>query len=97
MDEARTVEPSGRAGTRADDRTATETITHAVADVEGLSPTQVDPPLDDVVDTDLLDRLFARTADETGDPAGRVIFPYRGHEVTVHADGFVTIDPGDGS
>lgn len=94
MDEARAVDPSGQTWTWVDDRTATEAITRAVADAEGISPTHVDPPLDDVIDTDLLDRLFAPGRDGTGEPSGLVIFPYRGHEVTVYADGFVTIDPG---
>lgn len=92
MDEAEAVEPSCQTRTSLDDRTATEAITRAVADAEGISPLHVDPPLDDVVDTDLLDRLFAPARDGTGDPSGLVIFPYRGHQVTVYADGFVKID-----
>ena len=93
MGEITTVDPAGRTQTRVDDESATEAIVRAVAEVEGVSPMQVDTPLYDVVDVDLLDRLFAPTRDGPAVAGGRVVFSYRGHEVTVHADGFVAVAP----
>lgn len=93
MDDAQAVEPPRRAHTRIGDGTAVEAIIRAVAEAEGTSPLHLDPPLSGVVDPDTLDRLFAPARDGGGIPEGRVVFPYRGHEVTLHADGRVTIGP----
>lgn len=96
MDDARAIEPSKRTSAWVGSGTAVEAIIHAVAEAEGISPTRLDPPLDDVIDPDTLDRRFAPTRDGAGAPEGHVVFPYRGHEVTFHADGCVTIGPRGG-
>lgn len=57
-------------------------VVEAVAAHEGTDAERLDPPLNDVVDPDALDRLFdGRETD------ARVTFRYRGHEVVVAADG----------
>lgn len=93
MDDTKAIAPPPHTRTRVGDGTAVEAIICAVAEAEGTSPLHLDPPLHDVVDPDTLDRLFAPTRDGVGIPEGRVVFPYRGHEVTLHADGRVTIGP----
>lgn len=93
MDDTRTVEPSKRIPASVGHGTAVEAIVNAVAEAEGTSPLQLDPPLNDVIDPDTLDRLFAPSRDDPGVAEGRVVFPYRGHAVTFHADGSVTIGP----
>lgn len=96
MDEVKTIDPQQQYWTHVDDGTAVEAIAMAVADVEGTSPTRLDPPIHDAIDADVLDRLFAPTGGARLASTGRVVFPYRGHMVTYHADGYVTVDPGAG-
>lgn len=66
-------------------------VVKAVAAAEGVDPMTLDPPLNAVVDAAALDQLFR----PSGEPAAstvRVTFRYRGHDVTVEADGRVTVD-----
>jgi len=77
-----------------------EAVVYAVADAEGVDPTDLDP-LYDTIDPEALDALFA------GGGEGRIAFTYGGHEVEVTADGaavdgvrvdvrtFRTFGPGD--
>jgi hypothetical protein len=60
-------------------------VARAVARAEGLDPTALRQRLMEVVDTDALDRLFRETT-------GHVRFEYHGYEVTVTADGEVSLD-----
>ncbi|MFC4541313.1 HalOD1 output domain-containing protein [Halosolutus amylolyticus] len=66
-------------------------VVEAVADADGVDPTDVEPPLHDAVDAAALDRLFESTARATP-RTGRVSFSYRGYDVTVHADGRVELE-----
>lgn len=78
--------------TRGKDRaTATQKVVERIAEAEGVSPVELTPPLCEVVDPDALDRLFASTA-TAGRMKGRVVFNYDGYEVSVHGDGYVSID-----
>jgi hypothetical protein len=53
------------------------------------------PPLYDSVNPDALDRLFEPVGgDERTRMAGRIVFPYRGFLVTVHADGEIEVHDG---
>lgn len=73
----------------------TTVIVEAVADVEGVAPTEVSsPPLYEVVDVPAIeDGFFGRkVADDRRDSTGSVDFRYRGVRVTVTSDGWVTID-----
>ncbi|AGB17527.1 hypothetical protein Halru_2957 [Halovivax ruber XH-70] len=64
-------------------------VVEAVAEADGVDPAMLDPPLYEVLDPEALDRLFAPTP--TDPSRGTVRFDYRGHEVTVRADGTVDV------
>lgn len=68
------------------------TVLALVADAVGVDPTGL-PPLNDAVDPDALDRLFATREDGTERPPGDVSFPFAGVDVSVLADGTVTARP----
>lgn len=67
-----------------DDVPITHEILTAVAEREGVAPTDLDEPLYGVVDPDALESLF-----RTG--TGTVTFSYLGYEVVVHSDDRVSI------
>lgn len=62
-----------------------ERVIHAVADVEDVGPTDLDP-LYETIDPEALDTLFKP------DVGGRIEFTYEGHDVVVHADGDAVVD-----
>ena len=63
-------------------------IVDAVAEVEGVEPITLDPPLAEVVDPDAVEALVE---DSTASDL-EVRFVYRGHDVVVDASGHVQID-----
>jgi hypothetical protein len=66
-------------------------VVEAVAESEGVDPTDLSYPLDDAVDTDALDVLFRPTP--SGEPrSGTVSFEYHGYAVFVSSDGTVRLD-----
>lgn len=67
------------------DQTVTEKVVYAVANAEGMSPTEL-RPLVTVIDPDALERLFR---DPTGNAA--VEFTYQGYQVRVSSDEQVTV------
>lgn len=69
-----------------DSRSVSRAVIDAVAAVEGIPPTELTPPLYDVVDPEALDNVFAGKAS-----LGKVVFNYNSYEVSVHADGFVAL------
>lgn len=71
--------PSGEA-------TVSERVIEAVAEAEGVDPTDVTPPLYDVMDPDALDRLF-----ESANVDKQFVFSYNGHEVAVGDEGEVLV------
>jgi hypothetical protein len=64
-------------------------VVMAVAAREGVDPTELSPPLNDVVDPDALDALFAGSDDES---IGSLTFDYRGYSVEVRSDGRVHVE-----
>lgn len=59
----------------------------AVADREGVDPTELDPSLAEVVDPDALDAVF-----DGGDARdGTIRFEYHGYRVEVRGDGTVSL------
>jgi len=60
------------------------TVVEAVADAEGVDPIDLLTPLADAVDPDALDVIFQNGT-------GRVSFDYSGYEVTVDAEGTVSV------
>lgn len=79
---------------RGEEEPLSVTIVRAVAEQEGVDPTEIRPPeyeaLYDVCNPEALERLFS---DDTGGTAdGRVTFPFCGYEVRVTSNGTVSID-----
>jgi len=69
------------------------TVVHALADVMGEDVTDTSFVLNDSVDPDALDHLFA-TVDADQDPnPGHVAFAIRGYQVTVYGSGEIVITP----
>lgn len=63
-----------------------QAVIDTVADAEGANATDLTPQLHEVIDTDVLDRLFVDTP-----TIGKVVFNYNGYEVSVFADGYVSV------
>lgn len=69
----------------------TSTVVRHVAEIEGVDPVDLDPDLYSIIDPEALDRLFAGRPGDIERNSGRVIFEYRDFEITVTADGILTI------
>lgn len=65
-------------------------VIDAVAEAEGVDPTEI-PPLYTAVDPEALDSLFQSPHAGGAAGVGRVQFAYYGYDVTVSADGQVTL------
>jgi len=73
------------------DDSVSQRVVETVAEAEGVPPTELRPPLYEVVDPDALDRLFAHPS-----PSGsRVVFSYKNYEVTVDGEGLVSVSSAD--
>lgn len=72
-------------GVRASDSVVLNVV-EAVANAAGTDPMRLEPPLNEVVDPDALERLVE------GDALARVSFEYDGRTVAVDGDGTVTVD-----
>lgn len=64
----------------------------AVASELGLEPEEMDAPLNDYVDPEALDALFAPTHRKVPRANGRVEFTVHGCDVTVFGSGEVTVE-----
>ena len=73
------------------ERSPSQTILDRIAEREGISPVDIEPPLFEVIDPEALDALFH---DERGtrEPERRVAFSYAGYDVAVIGDGRVRIE-----
>lgn len=69
-----------------DERSVSQAVIDAIAAVEGTPPTELSPPLYDVVDPEALNKVFAGKAS-----LGKVVFDYNSYEVSVGADGHVAV------
>lgn len=78
MDEFQTVET--------DNQNASQVVIDTIAALEDTPPTELTPPLYDIVDPDALDNMFAGKAS-----LGKVVFNYNSYEVNVNADGYVAV------
>jgi hypothetical protein len=67
------------------------TIVSAVSEASGVPVAEMGVELNDVVDPDALNHLFADRLDGTPRLGGRVVFSMIGHVVTVSSDGTVTV------
>lgn len=68
------------------------TIVEEISNLEGVEPTELRPPLYDVIDPDALSAVFAATESGNSREGGRIEFTYCGYEVVVQGDGQVTVD-----
>lgn len=64
------------------------TVIEAIADAEGVNPTELSPPLYEVIDPDALENLFT-----SGLTSGKVVFNYNRCEVSVFSDEYVVVKP----
>lgn len=71
------------------DRTPTYAVTSAVADASDRDVLEL-PPLNDAVDPDALNALFASLSNA---PVDRVSFRYAGYDVVVRGSGDVHVKP----
>jgi len=69
-----------------DDTCPSVGVVTAVAEAEGVSPLDLQPPLGSVIDTDALDRLGEKLTSRPDQPPARIEFPYKGYLVTVTED-----------
>ncbi|MFU8868391.1 HalOD1 output domain-containing protein [Natronococcus sp.] len=67
-------------------------VVETVANAEGVDPTELEPPLYDAVDPNAIDDLFAATTAPNASRNGQLTFRYRGYDVTVRADGTVSLE-----
>ena len=67
-----------------------EAVIEAVADAEGVEPTDLQP-LYDVLDPDALDALFQPRSHGGRSSRGQIAFEYHGYEIHVDEDGQVTL------
>jgi hypothetical protein len=67
------------------------TVVHAVLEVTGKEPTEVN--LNAVVQPDALNRIFSPTNDGTPREGGTLEFELAGCHVTVDGDGEIRVDP----
>lgn len=68
----------------------TDRVISAVSEATGTAPTELDP-LNDVIDPDALDALFATDGLGPSRPPTRVEFGYGGQTVVVTRDGSVEV------
>lgn len=69
-------------------------VIEAVADREGVDPTDLDRSLFEVIDPDALDAVIRSDAGGRAPSPLRVTFHYHGYEVTVSSDGQVELSRG---
>jgi hypothetical protein len=72
------------------DHPVSDTLLYIVAEVEGCSPTEL-PPLQETVDVDALDALFAVKTSDTPLLNRSLTFDYSDSSVTVRSDRAVTV------
>ena len=75
-----------------DDKSLGELVVEAVAAEEGVRPTDIDPPLYEIVDPDALDSLFRSTLCAPRND-GCISFSYCDYVVTVHGSGRIEVQP----
>jgi len=66
-------------------------VVEKVAEVEGVDPLELTPPLFEVIDPDALGQIFA-TAPTAGRMDIQVSFHHNGYDVTVCGDGDVSVE-----
>jgi hypothetical protein len=67
-------------------------VVMAVANATDCSQDEL-PPLNEAIDPEALDRLFASTLGQKRRTDGRVVFEYAGFEIDVHSSDGITVRP----
>lgn len=75
------------------ERSVSEQVVQAVAHVSGCSVTEIEP-LNNAVDADALNNLFAEKLDGSMRRGGYLAFEYANHFVTVFASGRIEVTDG---
>ena len=90
--ERRTVFPGGEGTWQRDSAgvTPTQAVTEAVADFHDCHPTEL-PPLNEVLDPDALDLLFADDLSGRSRRGGHLVFHYADCTVTVFCTGKIVV------
>lgn len=86
-------EPGRRGADRRPADSLSQAVIDAVAEHEGVEPTELEPPLYHAVDPEALDALFPETG--RSGSTGRVRFSYDGRDVCVTSDGQVHVAEAD--
>lgn len=68
-------------------------IVSAVASIQEVDPMEIQPPLNEAIDPDALDRLFATRPTGGVRDGGYLVFYLGDSRITVYGDGEVLIDP----
>lgn len=68
-------------------------IVSAISSITGTDPVKIDPPLNEAIDPDALDRLFDDRPGGLPREGGHLVFYLGGCRVTVYSDGELVIDP----
>lgn len=71
----------------ADNGTLAHSIVEAVTEAENVTYDELTPPLNEVIDPDALNELFAQRPS-----VGKVVFNYNSCEVSVFTDGYVMVE-----
>lgn len=66
-------------------------IIDLIADLQGVDPVELTPPLYSVIDPDALDALFHSSTGDASQTSGHVDFEYCGYEIRIQSDGEVAI------
>ena len=74
-----------------DNRLSSRLVT-TLADAKGVDPTELSPPLYDVIDPEALDSLFRPTQNGNGRSYGEITFRHGDFEVTVDSEGSVDVE-----
>lgn len=69
----------------------TQRIVQAITDAEGVEPVDLDPPLFDVLDGDLLNALVSSNETNADEPSLELSFEYLGYRVYVAAGGTISV------
>lgn len=68
-----------------------QAVVERVADLEGVSPTELTPPLYSAIDPEALDSLFSLSTNDTPQAINCICFSYNGYNVQIQNDGNISI------
>jgi hypothetical protein len=77
-----------------DDRKVSTAVVEAVAEAEGVTPTEIDTPLHRAIDPEALNRLFGPERAST-DAGPHVTFTYTDYEITVLGPERIVVRPAE--